>query len=89
MPAYIIDYRTKHDAHLLLCSDGLSDVVPDDTLRRFLAAERRPAGAASRLVMAALASGTRDDVTAVVADVTPAGWADPAGPVLVGAAAPG
>ncbi len=88
-PADLLAIRAEPGDRLLLCSDGLSGVVPDDTLRRVLAAERRPAAAASRLVMAALAAGTRDDVTAVVADVTPAGWADPAGPVLVGAAAAG
>jgi PPM family protein phosphatase len=69
---------------LLLCSDGLSGVVPAATLQRVLRAERRPAAAASRLLMAALAAGTRDDVTAVVADVTPGGWTGSAAEVLVG-----
>ena len=89
LPADLIAVRAEPGDRLLVCSDGLSGVVPEDTLRRVLAAERRPAAAATRLVMAALAAGTRDDVTVAVADVVPAGWAATAGPVLVGAAAAG
>ena len=62
-------------------------VVPPGTLQRVLGAERRPAAAAARLVMAALAAGTRDDVTVVVADVAPAGWSGSPAEVLVGSAA--
>jgi serine/threonine protein phosphatase PrpC len=54
---------------VLVCSDGLSGVVPPETLARLLASDRRPAAAATRLVRAALAAGTHDNVTAVVADV--------------------
>ncbi len=89
LPADLIAVRAEPGDRLLVCSDGLSGVVPEDTLRRVLAAERRPAAAATRLVLAALAAGTRDDVTVAVADVVPAGWVVPAGPVLVGAAAAG
>ncbi len=89
LPADLIAVRAEPGDRLLVCSDGLSGVVPEDTLRRVLAAERRPAAAATRLVYAALAAGTRDDVTVAVADVVPVGWAATAGPVLVGAAAPG
>ncbi|MGY1652545.1 PP2C family protein-serine/threonine phosphatase [Geodermatophilus sp. SYSU D01119] len=88
-PADLIAVAARPGDRLLVCSDGLSGVVPADTLARVLSAERRPAAAASRLVLAALAAGTRDDVTAAVADVTPAGWATTAGPVLVGAAGRG
>jgi PPM family protein phosphatase len=56
---------------LLVCSDGLSGVVGHDLLERILAAEDRPSTATSRLVRAALAAGTHDNVTAVVADVVP------------------
>ncbi|MGY1610283.1 MULTISPECIES: PP2C family protein-serine/threonine phosphatase [unclassified Geodermatophilus] len=86
-PADLLAVRAEPGDRLLLCSDGLSGVVPPDTLRRVLAAERRPAAAASRLVLAALAAGSRDDVTVAVADVTPDGWAGSTAPLLVGAAA--
>jgi protein phosphatase len=54
---------------VLVCSDGLSGVLPAETLAKVLEEERRPADAAARLVHAALAAGTHDNVTAVVADV--------------------
>ena len=54
---------------VLVCSDGLSGVVPAETLAKVLEEERVPAEAATRLVRAALAAGTHDNVTAVVADV--------------------
>jgi type VI secretion system protein ImpM len=52
----------------LLCSDGLYGVVDDITIAGHLLVQ--PAEAAARaLVKAALAAGTRDNVTAVVVDV--------------------
>jgi protein phosphatase len=67
---------------VLLCSDGLSGVVPPETLGRILAEEGRPATAATRLVRAALAASTSDNVTAVVADVDAgcSGWFSPGPP---------
>jgi protein phosphatase len=56
---------------LLLCSDGLSDLVPDDEIRRSLSEEPREAATAA-LVEAALAAGGRDNVTCLVADVVDA-----------------
>jgi serine/threonine protein phosphatase PrpC len=53
---------------LLLCSDGLSDLVPDDGIAAALARADRQ-HAASALVDAALAAGGRDNVTCLVADV--------------------
>jgi len=50
---------------LLLCSDGLSGVVPHDKLAE-LAGEDSPGGAAERLVKAALALGGPDNITALV-----------------------
>jgi protein phosphatase len=62
---------------LLLCSDGLTDLVDDDALLEALALPRE--AAADRLVELALAAGGRDNVTVVVADVAhsddpAAGW---------------
>ncbi len=54
---------------VLVCSDGLSGVVGPEILERVLREEPRPGDAATRLVRDALAAGTRDNVTAVVADV--------------------
>jgi protein phosphatase len=53
---------------LLLCSDGLTDLVGDGTIAG-LVTEADPQAAAARCVEAALAAGGRDNVTAVVVDV--------------------
>ena len=52
---------------LLLCSDGVSDVLPHERIAELLAGP----GAADALVQAALEAGARDNVTAVVADAVP------------------
>jgi protein phosphatase len=54
---------------LLLCSDGLSDVLPDAAIAALLGEERDAQRCAERLVDEALAAGARDNVTVVVADV--------------------
>lgn len=57
---------------LLLCSDGVTDYLSDGQLAGFL--RHVDAGAAARqLVDAALAHGSRDNVTAVIADVVACG----------------
>ena len=54
---------------LLLCSDGLSDELPVQTIGRVLAGIVDPHAAAARLVELALSGEARDNVTAVVIDV--------------------
>lgn len=54
---------------LLLCSDGLSDVLADDVLLKTLSEHADRRECADRLVELALAAGARDNVSAVVADV--------------------
>jgi serine/threonine protein phosphatase PrpC len=53
----------------LLCSDGLSDVVPEDAIADALSSEPDPAACARLLVMFALEAGAPDNVTVVIADV--------------------
>jgi protein phosphatase len=53
---------------LLLCSDGLSDLVDDDGIRSGLLHDD-PDAAAQDLVRSALEAGGRDNVTCLVADV--------------------
>jgi protein phosphatase len=53
---------------LLLCSDGLSDMVDDADLEVALAIASRE-GCADRLIDMALAAGGRDNVSVIVADV--------------------
>ena len=63
--------RARPGDRLLVCSDGLSGVVGSDLIERILTEEERPSAAANRLVRAALAAGTHDNVTVVVGDVVP------------------
>lgn len=50
----------------LLCSDGLSDMLPHDELESLLAPDGDPAEAADHLVSAANRAGGRDNVTVVL-----------------------
>jgi serine/threonine protein phosphatase PrpC/DNA-binding transcriptional MerR regulator len=63
-----------HDARrgdrYLLCSDGLSTVVPTDEIRRVLSEISEPEQAVRELIALANASGGPDNVSCVVADVT-------------------
>jgi protein phosphatase len=52
---------------LLLCSDGLTDCVNDDTIRATLTGAGSSSEACERLVQLALDGGGRDNVTVIVA----------------------
>jgi serine/threonine protein phosphatase PrpC len=75
---------------LMVCSDGLSDVVRPDRIGQLLAAAAPPAEAAAALRDAALAGPPTDNITVVVGDVREAEPADPqlggVKPCTVGAA---
>ena len=83
-----------HDAmpgdRYLLCSDGLSGVVSDETLRDTLEAVADPEAATRELIELALAGGGPDNITCIVADVVDTATSRlplPSAPVLAGAAA--
>jgi len=74
----------------LLCSDGLSGVVSDETLRETMAGVEDPEAVTRQLIELALHGGGPDNITCIVADVvdTTASRVPPTGaPVLAGAAA--
>ncbi len=52
---------------LLLCSDGLTDMLDDDRIAAILEAEGEPESACKRLVDEANEAGGRDNITAIVA----------------------
>ena len=62
-------HRTQIEAgdSLLLCSDGLTEMVPEATIREVMTTEREPKAACERLIKSALDAGGRDNVTVVVA----------------------
>ncbi|HEU4539887.1 MAG TPA: PP2C family serine/threonine-protein phosphatase [Jiangellaceae bacterium] len=78
---------------LLVCSDGLSGVVSNETLRDTLMSRRDLGQAADALVELAMRGGAPDNVTVVVADVvetaSPPASDDTAEAYLVGAASGG
>ena len=53
---------------MLICSDGLTDAVPDDAIGRALQHIAEPGAAASQLVKLALEAGGRDNITCVIVD---------------------
>ncbi|WP_438013657.1 protein phosphatase 2C domain-containing protein [Sorangium sp. So ce315] len=57
----------RREDTLLLCTDGLSDLVDDRHIAAALDAHPDPAAASSALIDAALAAGGRDNVTVLVA----------------------
>ncbi|MFE5670329.1 PP2C family protein-serine/threonine phosphatase [Agromyces sp. NPDC056523] len=77
---------TRPGDRWMLCSDGLSGVVPFDELHDMLASDAAAKQVADRLVKASLDGGAPDNVTVVVVDI-----GDPAAPetppLVVGSAA--
>ncbi|MFD6286699.1 MerR family transcriptional regulator [Streptomyces sp. NPDC060205] len=63
-----------HDAHpgdrYLLCSDGLPTAVPEDTIKKILKSSPTPTEATHSLITTANTSGSPDNVSCVVADIT-------------------
>lgn len=60
---------TRPGDRLLLCTDGLTGVVPDDQLLQGLSNEPDPQRCADALCQLALDMGSRDNVSAIVIDV--------------------
>lgn len=54
---------------IVLCTDGISEMLDDDQIAEILEAMTDPRDAADRLVAAAVEAGGRDNATAVVIDV--------------------
>jgi serine/threonine protein phosphatase PrpC len=67
----------------LLCSDGLSGVVSDETLAETLRAYRDPRECADRMIDLALRGGGPDNITCIVADVVDIDFGDDA-PIMGG-----
>jgi serine/threonine protein phosphatase PrpC len=64
---YVQTMRLDHGDTLLVCSDGLTDMVNDPTIASVLAEGRFAQSACSRLIDLALEAGGRDNVTLIVA----------------------
>lgn len=67
-PADLVDTDAREGDRMLLCSDGLTDLVPEHRIAEILHVPS-PRAAADRLVADALDAGGTDNVTCVVVDV--------------------
>lgn len=65
--ADLTELRLVPGSRVLLCSDGLSNVVPEAELERVLREEKDPESACRTLLELALAAGAPDNVTALIA----------------------
>ncbi len=65
------------DDVLLLCSDGLTEMIPDDRIATILREEHDPQRACERLVAEANLHGGKDNITVIVAHVE-----EPVGPIM-------
>jgi serine/threonine protein phosphatase PrpC len=66
----LFTYKLQVGDRLLLCSDGLSDVVEPAQIRNVLLRVRDPQQAARRLVAVANEQGGPDNITVIVVDAT-------------------
>lgn len=62
----------------LLCSDGLTKMLPDGTIATQLLHEDDPRAAVERLVFFANAHGGKDNITVILLKVVEADWKPPA-----------
>jgi protein phosphatase len=59
--------QLRPDDAILLCSDGLTDMVSDDTIHEIMRKQEDPRGACERLVAQANEQGGKDNITVIVA----------------------
>src|SRR5262249_40017912 len=70
VPADIAEYRLEADDIYLLCSDGLTDMVEPDVIRRILEEKRADLGAAAGgLIDLANQNGGRDNISVILIHV--------------------
>ena len=62
------DFKLAAGDRLLLCSDGLTGMLPDRVIARTLETERAPETACKALVEAANGNGGKDNITVVVGE---------------------
>ena len=66
-------FFTRREIHrgdrFLLCSDGLTDMTPDNEIEAKLSLSENPVRAAERLLASALEGGGKDNITLIVCDI--------------------
>lgn len=77
VPIDVIMAEPKLGDLYLLCSDGLSKMVPNETIATQLLHEEDPKAAVERLVFFANAHGGKDNITVILLRVVEPGWTPP------------
>jgi PPM family protein phosphatase len=65
----VVSVELEHGDRLLLCTDGLTDMLTDAEIAALAGPDRTPQAACDALVEATLARGAMDNVTVVIAAV--------------------
>lgn len=65
---YIRSFQLKEQDRLLLCTDGLTDLVDDKTIAEIFGSKNDPQQECNILIKAANAAGGHDNITALVID---------------------
>ena len=65
----VVSHYSRPGDRVLLCSDGLSDLVDDDCLAACLASEPAPERAVNTLMELANQAGGKDNIAALVAEI--------------------
>lgn len=67
---YFNDFEIANGDRFLICSDGLTDLVPHERLTQILSAINTPMHIAEKLVLEALELSGKDNVTVIVGDIS-------------------
>jgi protein phosphatase len=78
VPIDIVHVAPKLGDLYLLCSDGLTKMVPDGTIASQLLHEENPTAALDRLIVFANAHGGKDNITVILIRIVEPGWTAPA-----------
>lgn len=73
-------FDVRDGDRIMLCSDGLTSMTDEDTIKRVLQQKKSPQAAADELVDLANEAGGEDNITVVVLDLSAGGDAPPPSP---------
>ncbi len=62
------EFRANQDCRLLLCSDGITDMMPDEKIKNIMLTCKNSSSAVHELVKSALQNGGRDNITCIIID---------------------
>ena len=66
---HIVKVKKRQGDRYLVCTDGLTDMLPDESIREIINTHQNCAPCVSRLIEEALAQGGRDNITVMLCQV--------------------